>query len=48
MNGTLINISADNPAACLIGGFKRLHSAFHKYRYCMTTDSDLQTKVRIE
>ena len=45
MNGTLINVSADNPAACTIGGFKQLHSAFRKCRYCMATGSDVQTKV---
>ena len=43
--GTLVNVSADNPAACLIGGFKQLHSAYRKCRYCMAVDDDLQTKV---
>ena len=44
-HGTLVNVSADNPAACLIGGFKQLHSAYRKCRYCMAVDDDLQTKV---
>lgn len=44
-HGTLVNVSADNPAACLIGGFKQLHSAFRKCRHCMATDEDIQSKV---
>lgn len=43
--GTLVLCSADNPAACLIGGYKCLHSAFRKCRTCMVVDSDMQTKV---
>ena len=45
MQGTLIMCSADNPAACALGGFKHLHSAFRKCRDCMAVDSDMQTKV---
>ena len=45
ITGTLVNVSADNPAACEIGGFKQLHSAFRKCRYCMAVDADMQIKV---
>lgn len=45
LRGTLVNVSADNPAACLLGGFKQLHSAFRKCRFCMAVDTDMQTKV---
>ena len=44
--GTLVNVSADNPAACVLGGFKQLHSAFRKCRFCMATDEDVQSKVQ--
>ena len=44
-HGTLVNVSADNPAACLIGGFKHLHSALRKCRNCLAVDADMQTKV---
>lgn len=37
---------ADNPASCLVGGFKELHSAFRKCRQCMATDAEVQTQVR--
>lgn len=43
--GTLTLCSADNPAACVLGGYKYLHSAFRKCRSCMAVDSDMQTKV---
>lgn len=45
IKGTIVNVSADNPAACLLGGFKQLHSAFQKCRTCMAVDSDMQVKV---
>ena len=38
--------SADNPAACTLGGYKNLHSAFRKCRTCMAVDTDIQEKVR--
>lgn len=44
-HGTLVNVSADNPAACLIGGFKQLHSALRKCRHCLAVDDDIQRKV---
>ena len=43
LNGTLVNVSANNPAACLMGGFKQLHSAFRKCRHCMAEDKTMQT-----
>lgn len=43
--GTLTVVSADNPAACLIGGYKSLHSAHRKCRSCMAVDSDIQCQV---
>lgn len=45
--GTITVVSGDNPAACTLGGFKNLHSAFRKCRTCMATDDDMQTKVTI-
>ena len=47
LRGTLIICSADNPAACTLGGFKSLHSAFRKCRTCMAVDIDMQTKVML-
>lgn len=44
--GTLVLCSADNPAACLMGGYKCLHAAFRKCRNCMAVDGDMQTKVQ--
>ena len=44
-HGTLVNVSADNPAACLIGGFKQFHSALRKCRHCMAVDDGIQRKV---
>ena len=43
--GTLTIGSADNPAACLMGGYKALHSALRKCRCCMAVGSDIQEKV---
>jgi hypothetical protein len=37
----------NNPAACSLGGYKQLHSAFRKCRKCMAVDADMQTKVGI-
>lgn len=45
LRGTITVVSADNPAAFTLGGFKNLHSAFRKCRTCMATDDDMQTKV---
>ena len=43
--GTLTLCSADNPAACVLGGYKTLHSAARKCRTCMAVDVDMQAKV---
>jgi hypothetical protein len=43
--GTLVIVSADNLAAYQIGGYKSLHAAFKKCRYCMTTSEDMCSKV---
>ena len=48
LRGTLTVVSADNPAANLIGGYKMLTSALRKCRTCMAVDSDMQTKVCIQ
>lgn len=45
--GTLTICSADNLAACALGGFKALHSAMRKCRSCMAVDEDMQTKVSL-
>lgn len=45
LRGTVTLVSADNLAAQAIGGYKALHSAFRKCRYCMAVDADMQTKV---
>ena len=45
LRGTLTIVSADNPAANLIGGYKSLTSAFRKCRTCMATENDMLTKV---
>ena len=47
LRGTLTVISADNPAANLIGGYKSLTSAFRKCRTCMAIEEDMQTKVHV-
>ena len=43
--GTLTIGSTDNPAACLMAGYKALHSALRKCRSCMATGIDIQEKV---
>ena len=40
--GTITLCSADNPAACTMGGYLNLHSALRKCRTCM---DEVQTKV---
>ena len=45
LRGTVTLVSADNLAAQAIGGYKALHSAFRKCRYCMAVDADIQIKV---
>ena len=40
-------ISADNLASQLIGGYKALNAAFRKCRFCMATDEQMQSKVRM-
>ena len=47
MRGALTAVVADNPASCLIGGFKCLSSALRKCRQCFATSPDLQSKVRV-
>jgi hypothetical protein len=39
--GTLVIVSADNLAAHQIGGYKALHDAFRRCRYCMATSEDM-------
>ena len=43
--GTITVVSADNLSAQMLGGYKALHSAFRKCRYCMATDETMQEKV---
>ncbi len=45
LRGTLTVVSADNPAAQLVGGYKQLHSATRKCRDCLAIGDDMQTKV---
>lgn len=45
LRGALTVVSADNPAATLIGGYKQLHSALRKCRDCLACDGDMKTKV---
>lgn len=45
LRGTLVAVSADNPAANLIAGYKSLTSAFRKCRVCMAVEETMQTKV---
>lgn len=45
LRGTLVAVSADNPAANLIAGYKSLTSAFQKCRACMAVEETMQTKV---
>ena len=45
LRGTLTVVSADNPAAQLVGGYKQLHSATRKCRDCLAVSDDMQTKV---
>lgn len=45
LRGTLTVVSADNPAAQLVGGYKQLHSATRKCRDCLAMNDDMQTKV---
>jgi len=45
LRGTLVVVSADNPAANLMAGYKSLTSAFRKCRVCMAVEETMQTKV---
>ena len=45
LRGALTSVVADNPASNLIGGFKNLSSAYRKFRDCLATSEDIQTKV---
>ena len=45
VRGTLTLVSADNPAANLIAGYKSLTSAFRKCRTCMAVTEDMRTQV---
>ena len=47
LRGTLTAVSADNPAAQLVGGYKQLHSATRKCRNCLAVNDDMQTKVML-
>ena len=45
MRGTLLLVSADNLASHVVGGYKALHAALRKCRYCLATGDDMKTKV---
>ena len=47
LRGTLTIVSADNPAAQLVGGYKQLHSATRKCRDCLAVSDDMQTKAML-
>ena len=44
--GSISVVSADNLASQELGGFKALNAALRKCRYCMTTDTEMQLKVK--
>ena len=48
VRGTITVLSFDNLSAQLIGGYKALHAAFRKCRYCMAIDDDMQRKVGLK
>lgn len=43
--GTLVLISADNPASCALGGFKEGSSAYRYCRHCMGKAEQTRTEV---
>ena len=43
--GTVIAVSADNPASQELVGFKVGHKRFYKCCHCHFTDTDIQSKV---
>ena len=45
VRGTIVAVSADNPAACAIAGFKEGSTAAHGCRQCMATSKDIATEV---
>ena len=45
--GTVTIFSADNLASQFIGGYKQLASTLRKCRFCMATDDQVQSKVRM-
>ncbi|XP_062499071.1 uncharacterized protein LOC134176418 [Corticium candelabrum] len=45
MKGTLLLVAADNLASHYVGGYKALHSALRKCRYCLATGVDMSMKV---
>ena len=45
LQDSLIQCCSDNVAACSLGGFKQLHSAFRKCRDCLAVTDDMQCKV---
>ena len=47
LRGTLTVVSADNPAAQVVGGYKQLHSAVQKCCDCLAIDN-MQRKIYIQ
>ena len=45
IKGTVAAISADNPAACSMAGFKEGSTATHGCRQCMATPQEIATEV---
>ena len=45
INGSVCTVSADNPAASSLGGFKESASANHPCRQCMTTHAEMSKMV---
>ena len=43
----MVAVSADNLASQAIGGFIGLHSAIRKCRFCMATNEDINSKVKL-
>lgn len=44
--GSLLVVPGDNLASQFLGGYKSLASADRKCRQCMTTNNDMQSKVK--
>lgn len=44
--GTIVAVSADNPASSSLGGFKEGSTAYRFCRHCLTTREEIKSKVK--